>query len=276
MEEKPLEYLVDSLIPDYIKEEYPTYVSFITEYLKILEEDTGPFKVLNEITKFIDVDITPEDTLQYFVSQYLNSFPTEFLEEINIREFITNSKNFYSQKGNEAAVRFIFNLTGGSLDFYYPSEYIFETNNSTLSGSDRIHDNHFYAYYVYEIITDLSFDVYEDILRKMSHPIGEKVFFKKLVYSNTDGIIFDADVIPSLSEIDIGIDIPVDFEDMSDLIYYHIKDSKILDAKVSNLSDFIEDYFFTATGQNIIYYKDLSVYNILFEGAAPTEILIEA
>ena len=78
-----------------------------------METDTGPFKVLNEITKFIDVDITPEDNLTDFVYQYLNSFPVEFLENVNIREFVTNSKNFYSPE-------------------YFPDNYLLTNNNYYL------------------------------------------------------------------------------------------------------------------------------------------------
>ena len=55
MEEKPLSYLIDSLLPEYIKKDYPIYIEFITKYLEMLETESGPFKVLNEINKYIDM-----------------------------------------------------------------------------------------------------------------------------------------------------------------------------------------------------------------------------
>jgi len=269
MVEKPLSYLIDSLLPEYIKEDYPIYVSFIKRYLEMTEEETGPFKVLNEITKYIDVSIAPEESLPDFIYQYLNSFPEEFLEEVNVREFITNSKNYYSTKGNEAAIRFVFNLIGGTIDFYYPSKEIFEINSSTLSGSHKLHDNYYYAYYVYEIISDLNSDEYEDIIREMSHPIGEKLVFKQIIFIDVDGQIFDANI--NYSNYDIYSEISVDFSDLEFENNFKLNIENILDFKLNNLSDIIEDYFFAAEGKNIVDYKDLSVHDIMFEEAEPTD-----
>jgi len=268
MIEKPLNYLVDSLLPEYIKEEYPKYVSFITAYLQMQEEETGPFKVLNDIINFIDISKTPEETLSDFVYQYLSSFPVEFLGDVNIREFVTNSKNFYSYKGGESSVRFIFNLTGGSLDFFYPSDYIFELNSSTLSGSHKIHDNFFYAYYVYEVITDLDASVYETILRSMTHPIGEKLFFKKLVYATAEGVIFDAQVTSNtvryIEESVVGTN---NITGEQNLIY-----ENILKGYPSTYSSIIEDNFFVITAKNIEDYFGLTVQKLTQDPGIPVDI----
>lgn len=271
METKKLEYLVNSLLPEYIINDYPKYVSFIKEYLKAIEEESGPFEVLNNITKFIDVDVVPEDSITNFVYQYLNSFPVEWLNDIDIREFISNSKSFYAQKGNEAAVRFIFNLIGGELSFYYPSNDLFLANISTLSGDHVIHDNKYYAYYVYEIVTDLDYLVYEDIIREMTHPVGEKVVFRKVVQlTGIADYVFDAQVTHQSQLIEQVIQWYSSVATIEQR--YNIIEEHLLNMKKNALPDIIEEYFFSNTGYNIIEYKDLSVYQILNEDPYPTDI----
>jgi len=269
MEEKPLAYLIDSLIPEYIKDEYPTYVSFIEKYLQGMETESGPHTVLNEITKFIDVDITPEDTLADFVYQYINSFPIEFLEDINVREFITNAKNFYSQKGNEAAIRFIFNLIEGSISFYYPSLEIFEISNalSTLSGSHKLHDNQFYAYYVYEIVSDLNYIEYEEVVRTMSHPLGERVLFKKIFYQDLEMPMDIGQYTDTFIEQELFLDLG-----LTDIGERIIVREGLINFRENVLSDIIGDYFFSVTGNTISFYKDLTVKKIMTEEPDPIDI----
>jgi len=265
MEERPLSYLIDSLLPEYVKTDYPTYVEFVKTYLQALESESGPFKVLNEITKYIDVAIAPEEKIPDFVYQYLHSFPSDFLEDVNVREFITNSKTFYSFKGNEASIRFIFNLIKGSIDFYYPSSEIFETNASLLSGNPsgltkqpthKLHDNTYYAYYVYELISDLDFTIYEEIVRDMTHPAGMKMYFKKLTFMGADGMFFDADI------------------NLTNNILY---DEKILDFTHSiepNYSPIIRKHFSVVSpiGPDISSYFAHTIDEFLYYGDFPFEV----
>ena len=177
--EKPYSLLVDSLLPNYIREDYPIYVEFIKKYFETLEADTGPVAVVNSITKYVDVSRVPEDELSSLIKQYLNSFPLDEFEALNIRNFITKTKDFYSKKGTEDSLYFIFKLINGSIEVYYPSDDIFHLNISTLSGTHSLHDNVYYAYYVYEIRTDQDLDKYQEMVEKLVHPIGTKVFYVK-------------------------------------------------------------------------------------------------
>jgi hypothetical protein len=185
---KPYSSLVDTLIPDYIKEDYPNYVLFIKRYFLALETETGPMAVVNDLTKFIDVSRVPDEQLSHLINQYLNSFPMEEFNDINVRTFIQNSKDFYSKKGTENALQFIFKLLNGSLELYYPADDIFHLNYSCPSGLGTvedveqlhyIHDNEYYAYYVYEIRSDQDIDKYQEIVEKQIHPVGTKVVYVK-------------------------------------------------------------------------------------------------
>lgn len=179
--ERPYSYLVDSLVPDYIKEDYPTYVLFLKRYFKALEETSGPIEVLYSITKNVDISRVDDAELEHFINQYLHSFPGEEIDQIDVRQFIQNSKSFYSKKGTKESYQFIFNLLGGTLEIYYPSDDIFHISQSLLSGTHKLHDNVYYAYYVYEIRTDLTEDKYKDIVDGLVHPIGTKRFHKTVL-----------------------------------------------------------------------------------------------
>ncbi len=177
---KPYIYLVENLLPDYIINEYPIYVDFIKQYFSILEEDTGPAAVVNNLSQYIDIYRVPEENLINIINQYLASFPLEEFDGLDIRNFITHSKDFYSRKGVLKSLKIIFNLLGGTLDIYYPSDDIFHISSSILSGTHRLHDNVYYAYYVYEIRSDLDIVEYQEMVEKLVHPIGTKVFYVKV------------------------------------------------------------------------------------------------
>jgi hypothetical protein len=175
--ERPYSYLVDSLLPEYIKTDFPIYAKFIKEFFSALESDSGPVAVVNSITKYIDVTRIPAAEVGSIVNQYLHSFPVDDFENLDIRQFIQNSKTFYSKKGTQDSLQFVFNLLGGTLEVYYPSDDIFHLNTSNLSGTHKLHDNVYYAYYVYEIRTDLDISQYQEIVETLIHPIGTKVFY---------------------------------------------------------------------------------------------------
>jgi hypothetical protein len=182
--ERPYSYLVDSILPEYIKEDYPTYVAFLKRYFMAMEETSGPLEVLYSITKNVDISRVDESELEHFIYQYLHSFPGDSIEDIDVRQFIQNSKAFYSKKGTLESYQFIFNLLQGSLEIYYPSDDIFHLNSSLLSGTHALHDNVYYAYYVYEITTDLDEDKYKEIVEGLVHPIGTKRFHKRETFDN--------------------------------------------------------------------------------------------
>lgn len=182
--ERPYSLLVDSILPSYILNDYPVYVKFIKKYFKAMEESSGPIEALYSITKHIDITRIDDDSLVHFIYQYLHSFPVDTLELIDIRQFIQNSKMFYSTKGSLESYQFIFNMLSGSLEIYYPSDDIFHISSSLLSGTHAIHDNYYYAYYVYEITSDLDLDKYKDIVEDLVHPIGTKVFYYKPPFDN--------------------------------------------------------------------------------------------
>ena len=52
----------------------------------------------------------------------------------------------------------------------------FTNNNGKLSSNKKIHDGHFYQDYSYVLKAEVSLDTYKDILKKLIHPAGLKVF----------------------------------------------------------------------------------------------------
>jgi len=181
MKERPYSYLVDAIIPQYIKDEYPNYIAFIKKYLEAIESESGPVGVLYSLPEYIDINSVNDDSLIYYIKQYISSFPATLLNDLNVKEFIKNAKVFYSNKGNEESLKFIFNLLNKKIKIKYPAESIFILNQSELDNSKYLHDNFYYAYYTYEVETDLDIGIYEDLVKNTMHPIGVKVFANKII-----------------------------------------------------------------------------------------------
>jgi hypothetical protein len=180
--------LIETLINPYIKENYPNYVDFLKQYFYYNETEHGPLYVLDNIPKYIDISLVPESMFEEVVYQYANSFPNDVLNKIDVRTFIKNSKVFYTTKGTLDSFRFIFNLLGGKLNFYFPQDNIFTiSETSVLSGENKIHDNKYYAFYTYEIETDLDQSVYRDLILNTVHPSGFRFFSKKVNFLTTNG-----------------------------------------------------------------------------------------
>jgi len=190
------EILIQYLIPEWVRNKYPNYVNFVKYIFQSLEQqEDGVLAVLNNFYKFIDVSQIDDRTLEQYLYQYVNSFPVDLASKINLSTFIKNAKTFYASKGVPIAYRFLFNVLQGTLELHYMYEDIFRLSesNSTLSGTPntnpdpiihKIHDNYLYAYYTYQITTDLDFAYYYDIVKSTIHPAGMKLFWKRLIWLN--------------------------------------------------------------------------------------------
>jgi len=197
-DKKYLSILTDRLLPEFLREEYSNFLSFIRIYLEYLEENGNIGQVLLDFLHYIDVDKInladpysngDDDVLQLHIAQYLSSFPTYRVTDIDIKKLIKNAKDFYSAKGTERSYEFIFRLMGhfGKFSFYYPQEYIMTLNSSDqkLSSNSYLHDNYYRAYFTYEIQSSLyGYVELKDIIKNLLHPLGCKAFFLRYVVSN--------------------------------------------------------------------------------------------
>jgi hypothetical protein len=133
MTDNKVSLLINKQVPEFVREEYPVFISFLEAYYEFLENKQGTQK--NDLTtkskelKYIsDVD----DSIDEFEEQFLNSYATFLPKETTIDKalLIKNVLPLYLSKGSEKSFKLLFRmLFGNELEINYPK-------NNVLRASD--------------------------------------------------------------------------------------------------------------------------------------------
>jgi hypothetical protein len=195
-DKKYLSTLLDRFFPQYIQSEYSQFVLFFQKFFEYCEQTNNIIDLITTLTDIIDIDkITDDpygygqDILNLYIAQYLSQFPTYRIQDIDVRKVIKHARDIYSSKGTEKSFQTVFRILNhtGAFSFYYPSKDILYLNDSTnglLNSNKKIHDNRYYAHYTYEISSSLyDHSEIKDIIESFLHPVGCKVFYRRLVES---------------------------------------------------------------------------------------------
>lgn len=84
------------------------------------------------LIEYLNVNKTSDDVLTYIKEVYMRSFPIK--SESDIRFLMQFAKSFYSQRGTEESLKFLFKaLYNDSVEVDYPSRYIFTTSDGYWS-----------------------------------------------------------------------------------------------------------------------------------------------
>ena len=140
---KYLSALTNRFLPSYLINNFPNFVQFIREYLKIC--DNGWYKIICNISDYGNIDKMPNDVLLLAVSQYAISF-TSNLKNIryfynentkqyrydNIRNFLRISRKYLSCKGTAQSIFFLYDM------IFYNKSDISETNVEIVLPYERI------------------------------------------------------------------------------------------------------------------------------------------
>lgn len=135
--ENKITNVLKSTIPDFVKEDYPTFVLFLKAYYEWLYSSNNPFYAPLIQEDYKDIDRTPEMFVKFFRSQYLKDFPESLTLDkqtgtpLNVKTLIKNINDFYSSKGNENSIKFLLNILYDSYsEVYYPRVDIFKASES--------------------------------------------------------------------------------------------------------------------------------------------------
>ena len=140
---KYLSALTNRFLPSYIINNFPNFVQFIREYLKIC--DNTWYKIICNIADYGNIDKMPDDILVLAVSQYAVSF-TPNLKSIkyfydskknqyrydNIRNFLRISRRYLSCKGTAQSIFFLYDM------LFFSESNIKDTNVEIVLPYERI------------------------------------------------------------------------------------------------------------------------------------------
>ena len=125
--------LVNKQVPEYVREEYPLFISFLEAYYEFLEQAQGTQK--NDVLKqskdlryLSDVDASITTFEESFFNMYASLIPRDV--QVNKETLIKNVLPLYLARGNEKSFKLLFRLLfGDEVEVLLPK-------NNVLKASD--------------------------------------------------------------------------------------------------------------------------------------------
>ena len=123
-------FLIEDQFPEYVREEYPTFVTFLKKYYEFMDQNENQS---DEIINYSnDIDYAQEAFLDKWRGALVNDFPKSL--KVNKRFFYKRAKDFYEAKGNKESIETFFRLLyGENVEVQYPSKYILKPSDAYYS-----------------------------------------------------------------------------------------------------------------------------------------------
>lgn len=122
--------LIERQVPDFVKSDYPQFVTFIKYYYKWLEDPAGAntvYHIMN-LEKYRDIDETLDYFVNLFKEQLLPNFPEK--TSLDIKKILKRSREFYIQKGSEESLKWLFRvLFDEDVEIFYPKKQILKASD---------------------------------------------------------------------------------------------------------------------------------------------------
>ena len=119
--------LIEEQLPEFVATDYQGFVQFLKAYYEFLEQNNNAQEVLQDITKYADIDQTTENLVTRFIQNYASDFTqSNIADNVN---FIKKIRDIYSRKGSEPAYKMMFNLLyKETISFFYPYEVVLKAS----------------------------------------------------------------------------------------------------------------------------------------------------
>ena len=141
--------LVNSQVPEFVRNEHQTFVKFLEYYYRYLEQDGKQLYVSKNLVNFLDIDHINADVqydkilgdehslreegdyhafLQKMYDNFITFIPdTVITDRVNL---LKHAKEFYTSRGSEKSVRFLMRaLYNKEVEFYYPKSDILRASD---------------------------------------------------------------------------------------------------------------------------------------------------
>lgn len=210
--------IVRNQLPEYIGLTYEKFVKFIEYYYEFLEQDQQALDVIQNSTNYSDIDLTIDSFLQYFLKNYAEDIPKEFL--INEKLLVKNIQSLYESKGTEKSFQLLFKiLFNDDITVRYPyknvlipSSGIWNQRSSLrleiISGDSSILTNRQIKYtknnieYIFNIesmkvLNNNSYEVFIDSkFNTIPFSLGDYVY----IYNSNNSILLQAKIKPTITK----------------------------------------------------------------------------
>jgi hypothetical protein len=189
-----LSHLIANQLPDFVRNEYPVFITFLEKYYEFLDEENQVNNFLLNYEKNFDINRTLDTFIPKFKNQYAQNFPLD--AQIDDRRLIKFIKQFYEAKGSEKAIELLFRiLYNERTEIFYPSEQI-------LRASDGIWiEDVTLKLAVDSSITANPFDLNSKTVRITYYENISSVTYERTVETNISNVTKFAYIFPAVYEL---------------------------------------------------------------------------
>ena len=167
-------YKVEDVLPDYIKETYPKFVSFLKQYYVFENESNSVTKLIDDLFVTRDLSQTDVDLLSFIEDELLlgDAYFQGFSDR---REAAKYSNNLYRSKGSKYSIQQFFRMFyNEDPEITYTKVKIFNVGESLIGpNSDRyLVNDKLYQQYAILIKTAVPLAQWRDAYQLFAHPAG--------------------------------------------------------------------------------------------------------
>lgn len=141
-------FLINSQVPDFVRQDHETFIKFLEDYYKFLEQDGQTLYVSKNFARFMDVDQIKADIdydtlhgeshaddytsyhafLEKKYYDFIRLIPKSVLADRNM--ILKHVKDFYRARGTEKGARFLARiLLGKEISVYYPKSDVLRASD---------------------------------------------------------------------------------------------------------------------------------------------------
>ncbi len=120
--------IVKNQLPDFVKSDYPTFVTFLEKYYEWLETNNQVSYEIDALRNSSDIDTADA----FYINQLKNDLAPYFPQEVvgDKRLFLKLVTQFYRSNGTQDSVKFLFRaLYNENIDIYYPKDDILKASD---------------------------------------------------------------------------------------------------------------------------------------------------
>ena len=141
MNNERISVLVPDQVPEFVREEYPKFVSFLKAYYEFLEKSADTNNDLINVSKQIRSISDVDSSLDEFEQNFYNKFTSLLPRDTAVRKDILykNISQLYRSKGSIESYKFLFRmLFGEEVDVIEPKNEILKASASVWSVENSV------------------------------------------------------------------------------------------------------------------------------------------
>lgn len=120
--------LVGQQLPDFVRSEYSTFITFLEKYYEWMESSGNAIKASEQIRDSFDVDLATDSYIDLIRDEFLPYFPKSIT--LDKRKFVKLINQFYKAKGTPDSLKFLFRaLYNEEIEIYYPKDDILKVSD---------------------------------------------------------------------------------------------------------------------------------------------------